>query len=233
MSATNIVRKKRQSRLTVRAIIFDRDGTILDLTETFYQFLRWAAPRHGFQLPPRNEVVPNLRNEDYWSSLTGGQTSFRLMVREHFEDIPKMFLHHARLYEGVKEALETLKGMGVGMALTSAWSGTEETRRLLGGTGVEGLFLGILTRDDLEVKTDVYNMKLTLMRRASEWLTAHPTETVVVGDTANDVKAGRCLGFKTVGVLTGAALFRSGFDEEKPDTIIESVAKLPKIIPSI
>jgi len=50
-----------------------------------------------------------------------------------------------------------------------------------------------------------------------------------VGDARTDIQAGKAAGMKTIGVLTGFD-DHEALNRENPDSIIESIAQLPKII---
>ena len=62
-------------------------------------------------------------------------------------------------------------------------------------------------------------------------LKSPPEKTVMVGDSPEDIKAGKKANTKTVALLTGVGQrYRSTFEIMKPDYIIESVNQLPAII---
>ena len=216
--------------MDINSIIFDRDGTILDITGTFYHFILWKASVIGVQLPNREMILKNLYNEHFWSELSGGAFTFRSIVNEHFYDIPKMFLQYSTPYPGLKDSLQILHDSGVKMILTSSWSATEKTKDVLQKHEMLDFFDHVFTADDVSEITSIYNTKLELMSKSLSILRTHPKETVVVGDTYQDVQVGRELGVKTIGVLTGSSLFRKKFQELKPDLIIDGAVKLPEVL---
>jgi phosphoglycolate phosphatase len=216
--------------MDIRGIIFDRDGTILDITGTFYHFILWKAYVVGIHLPNREMVLKNLYNEQFWIELSGGDFTFRSIVNEHFYDIPKRFLQYSTPYPGLKNSLQILYDNGVKMILTSSWSATEKTKEILQKHKMLDFFRNIFTADDVPKITSIYDTKLELMSKSLGILGTHPKETVVVGDTYQDVQVGKELGVNTIGVLTGSSLFRKKFQELKPDLIIDSAAFLPKVM---
>ncbi len=218
------------SRMDIRGIIFDRDGTILDITETFYHFMLWKASLIGIALPRRETVIKNLYNENFWIELSGGDFTFRSIVNEHFYEIPRQFLHYSTPYPGLKNSLQILYNSGVKMILTSSWSATEKTKTLLKKHEMLDYFSYVFTADDVLKITGVYETKLELMSKSFSILGANPDETVVVGDTYQDVQVGKELGVKTIGVLTGSSFFRKKFQDLKPDLIIDSAANLPEAL---
>lgn len=219
--------------MDIRGIIFDRDGTILDITGTFYHFILWKASEVGISLPNKEMVLKNLYNEEFWIELSGGDFTFRSMVNEHFYDIPKRFLQYSTPYPGLKNSLQILYDSGVKMILTSSWSATEKTKEILRKHEMLGFFSDVFTADDVSKITSIYNTKLELMSKSLSILGTYPEKTVVVGDTYQDVQVGKELGVNTIGVLTGASLFRNKFQDLKPDLIIDSVAFLPKVLNSL
>jgi len=216
--------------MDISGIIFDRDGTILDITGTFYHFILWKASVLGIQLPNREMVLENLYNEQFWIELSGGDFTFRSIVNEHFYDIPQRFLQYSTPYPGLKNSLQILYDSGVKMILTSSWSATEKTREILQKHEMLDFFRNVFTADDVPKITSIYDTKLELMSKSLSILGTHPKETVVVGDTYQDVQVGKELGVNTIGVLTGSSLFRKKFQELKPDLIIDSAAFLPKVM---
>ena len=219
--------------MDIRGIIFDRDGTILDITGTFYHFILWKSHEVGIQLPSKEMVLKNLYNEQFWIDLSGGDFTFRSIVNEHFYDIPKRFLQYSTPYPGLKNSLQVLYDSGVKMILTSSWSATEKTKEILRKHEMLELFSDVFTADDISKITSIYDTKLELMSKSLNILGTHPEETVVVGDTYQDVQVGKELGVHTIGVLTGSSLFRKKFQDLKPDLIIDSVAFLPKALNSL
>ncbi len=216
--------------MDILGIIFDRDGTILDITGTFYHFILWKASEVGIQLPNKQVVLKNLYNEQFWIELSGGDFTFRSMVNEHFYDIPKKFLQYSTPYSGLKNSLQILYDRGVKMILTSSWSATEKTKEILRKHEMLEFFNDVFTADDVSKITSIYDTKLELMSKSLSILGTHPEETVVVGDTYHDVQVGKELGVHTIGVLTGYSLFRKKFQTLKPDLIIDSAAFLPKAL---
>lgn len=219
--------------MDIRGIIFDRDGTILDITGTFYHFILWKSHEVGIQLPTKEMVLKNLYNEQFWIELSGGDFTFRSMVNEHFYDIPKRFLQYSTPYPGLKNSLQILYDSGVKMILTSSWSATEKTKEILREYEMLEFFSDVFTADDVLKITSIYDTKLELMSKSLSILGTHPEETVVVGDTYQDVQVGKELGVYTIGVLTGSSLFRKKFQNLKPDLIIDSAAFLPKVLNSL
>ena len=54
-------------------------------------------------------------------------------------------------------------------------------------------------------------------------------DCIIIGDSINDIKAGKTAGTKTIAVLTG--LFtRQELAKEKPNLILENATKLPQFI---
>lgn len=65
--------------------------------------------------------------------------------------------------------------------------------------------------------------------KCAKALDVQTSDCIIVGDSINDVKAGKAAGIKTVAVLSG--LFsREDFTKEHPDLIIKDAAALPDFI---
>lgn len=127
---------------------------------------------------------------------------------------------------GARGAVETLKGRGVGAALTTGFSpATREA--LIELLGWSDLFSMRVSPADAGRGRPTPDMVLLCSLRAR----VSAVQTVmVVGDTASDMQAGRRAGVgHCVGVLTGtddqARLLASG-----ADVVINSVAELPRYV---
>jgi phosphoglycolate phosphatase len=126
---------------------------------------------------------------------------------------------------GAREAVETLKGRGIAVALTTGFSPAtrEALIELLGWSELFGLRVSPADAGRGRPAPDMVLM-CALRSRVSAVQTI-----MVVGDTASDMQAGRRAGVgQCVGVLTGTdhqqRLLVSG-----ADVVVDSVADLPRL----
>lgn len=207
-----------------RLVVFDLDGTLVDsgrdLAAAVNEALRRVAPQ-----------APSLPEETVRSFVGSGarvlvtRSLARAGLTLPVADVLPVFLEAywdrlldtTRLYPGTVEALESLGGRPLAV-LTNKPGGM--SRRILEGLGVAGRFFRVYGGDDLPTrKPDPAGLR----RLASE-AGVLPEETVMVGDSAIDVRTGRAAGAFTAGVTYG---FDAGsFRDHPPDLLVASLTEL-------
>jgi phosphoglycolate phosphatase len=138
------------------------------------------------------------------------------------EEYAACLLDATRLYPGTEEGLDRLEGR-LFAVLTNKPG--DMSRTILRGLGVADRFFRIYGAGDLAArKPDPAG----LLRVAEEAGVA-PADTVMVGDSAIDVRTGRAAGALTAGVTYG---FDAGsFREHPPDLLVSSLTELSERLP--
>ncbi|MCF6280635.1 MAG: phosphoglycolate phosphatase [Candidatus Polarisedimenticolaceae bacterium] len=218
---------------SIRLILIDLDGTlidsVLDLTFSIDKML------HQLGRPPAGEA--NVRN---WvgngvqslvsRALTGemdGQPdkalferAFPLFMAIYAENTAR----HSTIYPGVREGLDRLKEAGylLGCITNKAGAFTEP---LLKKMGLFDDFEIIISGDTLAEKKP---HPLPLLY-AAEKFSVRPEDSIMIGDSINDIKAARAAGFKAVAVTYG---YNHGQDirDTNPDIVIDSINELPELL---
>ena len=130
----------------------------------------------------------------------------------------------SRLYPGVKEGLDFLRGAGykLGCITNKAASFTEP---LLKDLGVYDYFAIVVSGDTLPVKKPD---PLPLLH-AARFFHSTPERALMVGDSISDVTAARAAGFQVVCVSYG---YNHGQDirSANPDAVIDSLAELSGLL---
>ena len=235
-----------------KLIIFDRDGTLFDISNShrsYYEDLRVALTENGIVPPSYDVFIDSFKQKKAIYTFSRGlfsKKSFRKWRgRFHYKKNNPFFVH-AALYSGIEETIETLFQRNFKMILTSGWFGSESTRKSLEKHGLIKFFEKIITLDDfikdkyphfppfelnkLPFRRSV-SKKVWLILTSAALLKVNPEDTVVVGDSPEDIKAGKKVGSKTIALLTGIGKENiSVFHKLKPDFIIDSVNNLPEIL---
>jgi phosphoglycolate phosphatase-like HAD superfamily hydrolase len=217
------------------AVIFDRDGTVLDFSEMFYRFVIDLYRVEGMT-PPDREAIVDL---DFWNGIVA--RSFRIgrvLVKQRLDDIPRRFMPFGALYPGVREALLCLRSEGYRLAMCSGWIGTRETEVWLGSCGLSGVFDVLVTADDGDPLADPDQLgtgyaaaKARVLGSAIARLGRLAGPLTVVGDMPEDIAAGKQCGARTVAVLTGnGTRMLPSIQEQAPDWIVASAANLPDLL---
>jgi len=130
----------------------------------------------------------------------------------------------SRLYPGVKEGLDFLRGAGykLGCITNKAAAFTEP---LLKDVGIYDYFRIVVSGDTLPVKKPDPRPLL----HAAEYFKVDPARALMVGDSISDVKAARAAGFQVICVSYG---YNHGQDirDAHPDAVIDSMAQLAGLL---
>jgi len=181
--------------MTIKAVVFDFDGTLMDTESCAFEAIRSIYAEHGEELALET-----------WAVCIGTQGAFdpyadlearmgrRLDRAELFKRFRARHEERARtvgLLPGVMDRLEEARRLGwrIGLASSSerAWIDLHLERH-----GIRDYFEAIRTKDDVErVKPDP-----ALYRLAVEALGAKPEEAIAVEDSANGLRAAKAAGLR-------------------------------------
>lgn len=127
----------------------------------------------------------------------------------------------SRIYDGVLTGLDFLHSSGVELACVTNKASTF-THKLLEKLNLDEHFLLVISGDTLSRRKPD---PLPLLHAARHFGVT-PEETLIVGDSANDVEAARAAGMHVVCVSYG---YNHGNDirASQPDALIDSLAELP------
>jgi len=185
-----------------RLYIFDLDGTLVDSLDDLTASVN--AMRRQFALPPlERQAVKGMV----------GQGARNLVERAlpgrgaaEVDQALVIFLAHnevhlfdrTRLYPGVTQTLTTLVAQGHTLALLSN-KNEKHCRLLLDHCGIANLFAAVAGGDTTASRKPSAEPVIRLMTM----LARLPQETVMVGDSINDIAAGSGAGAITVGCSYG------------------------------
>jgi phosphoglycolate phosphatase len=214
-----------------RAALFDLDGTLVDTAED----LAAAANRMLADLGrPALEVVQirdyvgkgvvNLVNRCF-EATGGGSEEERRAAMESFErHYIAGIADRSRPYPGVVDGLAALQRAGIALGCVTNKAG-RFTEPLLERTGLRGYFGVVVSGDTVERKKPHPDPMLY----AAGKLGADPGETLVVGDSLNDVQSARAAGCPVVVVPYG---YREGLALEDlgADAVVASVEEAARSI---
>ena len=183
-------------------LLFDLDGTLVDSLADLTEAVNHM--RNSFSLPPlpcstvRAMVGKGARNlvrqalpDSSPDELGRGLALFINYNERHIAD-------HSRPYPGIADLLETIAGQGVRMAVVSN-KNEALSRLILERLGLARFFDAVCGGDTCpEMKPS----PLPLFT-AIEALGGTPDSSVMIGDSINDIGAGRNAGITTVGCSWG------------------------------
>ncbi|HEY4491265.1 MAG TPA: HAD-IA family hydrolase, partial [Acidobacteriota bacterium] len=191
-----------------KAILFDRDGTLFDSLPVILRSFNHA-------IEPFTDKRP--ANEQWFAAFGPSEPKVlahfvgaerQMQAYERFLRYYREHIAEVILCEGVLPLLLKLKNAGVLLALFTG-GGRVSTQICLENSGMISLFDVWITGDDVEhPKPDAEGVL-----KAMELLRVNPQETLVIGDAASDVSAG-----KSAGATTVLARWCRGQSVDKPPT---------------
>jgi len=132
--------------------------------------------------------------------------------------------HHSVLYPGVLEGLHWIKNQGYTLACITN-KAEQFTVPLLQSLHIHDLFELILSGDSLPQKKP----DPAPLLHAARFFHTEPHDSLMLGDSVNDVQAARAAGFHIICVSYG---YNHGEDirDAQPDAVIDSFSELPQLL---
>jgi len=214
----------------VAAVVFDFDGTLIDESKIFEEAIVAACKTVGLKPPNRRglKILAKQHPDTYLMQLIPPNAANR-------EDLVKRFMEafneayasdkhrHAKLNEHAKPLLKALKERGVKVGLvsrrTTLWYAIPEILTIF---SISHLVDTLVTCKEAETK--VKQLTLCLER-----LGVKPSATSIVGDTAEDILAGKALGCITIAYTRGFGTLSDLLTAE-PDYLIADLIDVLKIV---
>jgi pyrophosphatase PpaX len=210
--------------MTIRTILFDLDGTLIDTNELIIQSFLHTLEKYYPGKYKRADVLPFIGPPLYETFHALDPSRVQEMI-----DTYRAFnhAHHDALireFETVYETIETLhqNGFRLGVVTTkihqTAVMGLKKTR-------LEPFFDCVIGLDDVEhAKPDPEPIY-----KALDLLQSTPDEALMVGDNYHDILAGKRAGTKTAGVAW-TIKGREYLEQYEPDFMLEKMSDLLTIV---
>lgn len=210
--------------MTVKALLFDFDGTLLNTNDLIIQtFMHVLNERFPGQYSPKDCLKflgPSLKQT--FSDIAPGEEEAMIAKYRAYNE-----LHHDELvtqYPEVVSTLEQLKAMGIKLAIVS----TKRNKMIDRGLSVLGashLFdIRIGTDDVKNVKPDPEPVLLALER-----LGVNKEDAIMIGDNSHDIEAGHKAGVRAAGVAW-AFKGEEYLQQFKPEYMLHQMTDLFEIV---
>jgi phosphoglycolate phosphatase len=210
-----------------RLFLFDLDGTLIDSKADIAHALNLALIRLGFPPLPMSKVMDFVgegvqklvqRALREVAGCDPDSEQVRIAVNLYQQEYESHLLDSTCLYDGVREALDRLPWASLAVVTNKP---EQFSRRILEELGVGDRFCAILGGDSIPQRKPDPAPLLKAMAQCG----AVPSETVMVGDSAVDVCAGKAAGIFTCGV-TGGFRSREELEAAGCDLIVSSLSEL-------
>jgi HAD superfamily hydrolase (TIGR01509 family) len=215
-----------KAKLKAKGIFFDLDGTIVDSRDAYVEAARTAFQAMGQEPPqaktaleiPRrleqNQPINDIVKGDIRKFLTVYLRTYYAISAEKTKPIPGIATTLETLSKKAKLALITMRSVPKDAI-------TAELERF----GIAKHFTHVVTALD----THKPKPSPEALIKTIKALDVQMCDCIIVGDSVNDIRAGKAAGAKTIAVLSG--LFtRQELANEHPDLILENATKLPNHI---
>lgn len=213
--------------ITVEALLFDLDGTLIDSKRDLYLSVRHLQSSMGRPMSSEDEVasfvgdgavklveraLPGVEGR----ALEEAVEAFKRHYREHCLD-------HTRLYPGVAETLAHFRDKKMAIVTNKP---VRISKHMLEVLGISKLFQTVVGGDSLATKKPDPE---PVTHALQEIGVVSARAAIVVGDSPNDVLAGRLAGTYTCGIQSNIGDFER-LRQSAPDFMLTRFNDLVKIV---
>lgn len=224
---------KRQSHnLSLRAVIFDCDGILVDTEPLHYRaFQKILAPlglAHDFQHYMEHFIGFDDRDAFLHAFKEGGRhldaLTLESLINAKAKALQEEIEQGVRTFPGVVELVRELWGRGTPMAVASG-ALRHEVHAFVKSLGLNGAFCAVVAADDVKKSKpdpETYILALERLRRAMGWGEPDAANCIAFEDTPAGIESAKSAGLYVVGVT-------NSFEEKElraADHIVGSLAGL-------
>src|SRR3989338_1783999 len=206
----------------ITTLLFDVDGTLLESTEFIIQATEHALSVKGLSVPDRTTISKNVGASfpDYYFSLTGTHEHTNELIEIH-RTFQYSNYHLAKPFPNTVSTLKYLKNKGYKMATITTRSKKTSHQTLI-NAGIFDLFDVIISGEDAAaLKPDP-----APLFKALEHIKEKPEHAVMIGDSYQDIQAGKNAGTKTIRATYG--FHQDNIHEPEPDLFLEDIKDLQR-----
>lgn len=209
---------------TVRAVIFDADGTLLNSFELIYSAYVHVAETHGLRIPLAEEIRAQMGNPlpDIFKALYPNQ-DISLLLETNSTYIAANVMK-SEAFDGVDALLDDLKSMGLKLAILT--SGGPKIHSILKHHNWDQHFSSVVHHERI-IKPKP-NTEGFLM--ATEECGVAPHESIMVGDSVVDIETGKIAGALCTIALTHGFGTKESLEKAEPDYLVDNLAAIKPII---
>jgi phosphoglycolate phosphatase len=215
-------RKTKRSTGSVRLIIFDWDGTLMDSETQIVHAMYGAIEDMGLEerTPDQCRNIIGLGLKEAVDTLYPGRDAvFREQFVEHYRHHWFSIAHTSELFPGASETLRLLKESGFLLAVATG-KGRAGLDKVLDTTGLEDVFSATRCSDETQSKPHPQMLSEILRELDTE-----PQQALMVGDTEYDLLMAINAGIKTVAVSYGVHE-RERLMQHQPLVCLDNISEL-------
>lgn len=203
-----IMNCSQKQSMKYKLVIFDFDGTLADTSEGILDAHRFALTEMGRPAPSdetlRNVIGGHLLNI-YIDKFGFAEDDARKAVQIYRDRYADIGIHKVKMYPGIDELLKKLKAGGCITAVATL-KAERFAKLMLAEMGIIDLFDYICGMDE-----DDSNTKTSLIKKCMSCAACSPSESVLIGDSQNDLIGAKEASVNFIGVSYGFG-FKDGKD---------------------
>jgi pyrophosphatase PpaX len=218
--------------VSVRAVFFDLDGTLVDTTDLILASCAHTFERHLGLVPSREaiiatfgrslpEVLLEVARDAKLPDPPGQAAAMLVTYRLHNDAVHDALI---RPFAGVDGMLERLHASGCRLGVVTS-KRERSARRGLARYGLERWFDVAIFHDD----TDRHKPHPEPLLAAAARAAVPPASAIYVGDSVHDIAAGRAAGMFTVAALWGP-FPRADLEAAGPDAVAATADEVVAIV---
>ncbi|GAB5375217.1 MAG: HAD family hydrolase [Acuticoccus sp.] len=216
---------------TLRLVLFDCDGTLVDSAAHILGAMRGAFERHDLVPPSDDEIksiiglsLPHAVGRLASKHPEAPHAEMVEAYKDIYRDAMAPGADTEPLFEGVRAVLDALsadEGTLLGVATGKSRAGLD---RILAGHDLKDRFVTTMTADDAPSKPAP-----EMVLRAIEATGVSPVRTVMIGDSAFDMQMAHAAGVRALGVAWGYQPVTT-LTEAGAESVAHRVDELPACI---
>jgi len=210
---------------SIKGIIFDLDGTLIDSYQAIYISFEFAYKNMGLQALPFDEVkrVVGYGLRNIFRHLLGEERMLEALrlFRQKYEEVYRQNTH---FLPGGRELLEALYCRGIKLAVATNKLG-RLSREIFQHFEIENLFTVIVGDEDVSHNKPHPEM----LFYAIEKMGLQNEDVIFVGDSLIDVQTGKNAGVRVFVIPTGVSR-REELEKAQPSVILDKPTDLLKYL---